>query len=84
MTPVVPPEGTARETVLKQTAAELGHQEALDAFLRAPNLRDPTNLPLGDIAILLHFLHDTPERSIALSRIIPPLPPLEVQAIWDA
>jgi hypothetical protein len=56
----------------------------LEAFLRAPNLRDPTNLALGEIAILLHFLHDTPERGIALSRLIPPQPPLSVQAIWDA
>ena len=51
---------------------------------RRSYLRDPTNLPLGEIAILLHFLHDTPERSTALSRLIPPLPPLEVLAIWDA
>ncbi len=32
-TPVVLPDGPDQETVLQQTAAELGHQEALEAFL---------------------------------------------------
>ena len=76
---VVTPDGSAPEPVALQTlAAGLRRQEALEAFLRAPNLRDPTNLALGEVAILLHFLHDTPERGIVLSRLIPPHPPLEV------
>ncbi len=64
--------------------AGLIRQAALEAFLRAPDLRDPTNLALREIAILLHFLHDSQGRDIALSRLVPPQPPQKVQAIWDA
>jgi hypothetical protein len=83
-TPVIPPAGATPAPTVQQTAARPDRQAVMDAFLQAPNIRDPTNLPLGEIAILLHFLIDSPAQDIALSRLIPPLSPLEGQAIWEA
>ena len=85
VTPATNLDGSGPGPVTQQnSAAELSRLAAMEKFIRAPNLRDPTNLAMGEITILLHFLFDSPERAIALSRLLPPQPPQEVQAIWAA
>ena len=37
---------------------------------------------MGDIAFMLHLLHDTPERLAALSSLAQSLPSSEAAAIW--
>jgi hypothetical protein len=49
-----------------------------------PLLRDATHTYLGDNALLLHLLLDTPGRLVALSRTTPHIPTDDAMSIWEA
>ena len=79
-TNIAPPGVPAPTTTQEDT----DRRSALAAFLRAPSLREPTNLHMGDSAFLLHLLLDSPGTLGAISRISPPIPTPEAEAIWEA
>ena len=61
---------------------EVRSQEALATFLLNPRLPGTCSLFMGDIAFLLHLLHDTPDRLAALSCLAQPLPPSKAATVW--